>query len=352
MNKNIVTSLFLCLMANTAFSGNPDRQGSGGAYELLLNPWARSVGLHAMNTASVRGVEALSLNVAGLSRISGRTEVGIGHSIYLQGTGLALNTVGIASRINTNGVLGISINALSFGKIPVTTNNLPEGTGATFSPTFFNLGLSYAHTFDKKVSVGVTARLINETVADVSAAGFSLDAGVQYTTGPEAYPERFKFGVNLRNVGSAMRFGGQGLNQQGLNPDGTQPYNLTYSNRGANFELPSQLNIGAAYDILPEEKMRLTAVTNFTSNAFSRDDIGGGLELTIGQYFALRGGYRYEIGTSAATVNKSVYTGLCAGLSVELPFNIAGTQKLSIDYGYLHTNPWNGTHNIALRINL
>jgi hypothetical protein len=352
MNKNILVSLFFCLVLTPAFSGNPDRQGEAGAYELLLNPWARSVGLHAMNTASVRGVEALSLNVAGLSRLGGQTEIGIAHSIYLQGTGLALNSVGLASRMNTNGVLGISINALSFGKIPVTTNNLPEGTGATFSPTFFNLGLSYAHTFEKKVSVGVTARLINETVADVSATGFSLDAGVQYTTGSETYPERFKFGINLRNIGSAMRFGGQGLNVQGLNPDGTQPYNLTYSNKGARFELPSQLNIGAAYDILPEEKMRLTAITNFTSNAFSRDEVGGALEFSIGNYFALRGGYRYEIGTSATTLNKSVYSGLCGGVSVELPFNKSGTQKLSIDYGYLHTNTWNGTHNIALRINL
>ena len=351
MNKNILTSLLFCLITTTAFSGNPDRQGEAGAYELLLNPWARSVGLHAMNTASVRGIEALSLNVAGLSRI-GKTEIGIGHSIYLQGTGLALNSVGIASRINPNGVLGISINALSFGKIPVTTNNLPEGTGGTFAPTFFNLGLSYAHTFDKKVSVGITMRLINETVADISAFGFSLDAGVQYTTGTETYPERFKFGINLRNIGSPMRFGGQGLNVQGLNPDGTQPYNLTYSNKGAGFELPSQLNIGASYDILPEDKMRLTAITNFTSNAFSRDELGAALELSIGNYFALRSGYKYEVGTSAATLNKSVYTGVCAGVSVELPFNKTGSQKLSIDYGYLHTNPWNGTHNIALRINM
>ena len=107
-----------------------------------------------------------------------------------------------------------------------------------------------------------------------------------------------------------------------------------------------------AYDILPEEKMRLTALANFTSNAFTRDDVGGALEFSFFNYFALRGGYKYEVGTSAAAVNKSVYTGICGGVSVELPFNKTGSQKLSIDYGYLHTRVWNGTHNIALRINL
>jgi hypothetical protein len=341
----------LCLTLSTAFSGNPDRQGEAGAYELLLNPWARSVGLNTMNTASVRGVEASFLNVAGLTRINS-LEVGIGHSIYLQGTGLSLNALGLATKLGKNGVMGISLNALSFGKIPVTTNALPEGTGATFSPTFFNLGLSYAYNFEKKVSVGLTARFINESLADISASGFSLDAGVQYQTGSETYPERFKFGISLRNIGSPMRFGGQALSTDALNPDGTLPYKLSFSNKGARFELPSQLNIGTAYDILPEEKMRLTAVGNFTSNAFSRDELGGGLEFAYANYFILRGGYKYELGTSAANVNRSVYTGVCGGISFELPFNKTGSQKLSIDYGYLQTRTWNGTHNIAVRINM
>lgn len=352
MNKKIIKAAILWCCSTIAVSaGNPDRQGEAGAYELLLNPWARTVGLHAMNTASVRGIEAASLNIAGLSFVNG-TEVGVGHSIYLQGTGLSMNALGLANKIGKNGTLGVSINALSFGKIPVTTNALPEGTGATFSPTFFNIGLSYAHVFEKKVSVGITTRFINESLADISASGISIDAGVQYVTGSEKYPERFKFGISLRNVGSPMRFGGQGLNIQALNPDRTLPYELSYSQRGARFELPSQLNIGAAFDILPEEKMRLTAVGNFTSNAFSRDDIGGGLEFSYNNMFILRGGYKYEMGTTSETVNKSVYTGVCGGVSVELPFNKTGTQKLAIDYGYLASSPWNGTHNIALRLNL
>ena len=142
MSKNIFLFVAFYLTSTLAFGGNPDRQGEAGAYELLLNPWARSVGLHAMNTAYVRGVEAMSLNVAGLSRI-GKTEVGLTNSMYLKGTGLSFSGLGLASRINENGVLGVSLNALTFGKIPVTVNNLPEGTGATFSPTFFNVALSY-----------------------------------------------------------------------------------------------------------------------------------------------------------------------------------------------------------------
>ena len=352
MNQKILISILtsLCITVMT-YAGNPDRQGEAGAYELLLNPWARTIGLHTMNTSMVRGAEAMSLNVAGLSRINS-TEIGVSHSIYLQGTGVSMSAVGIASKVGKNGTFGVAINALNFGKIPITTNALPEGTGATFSPTFFNVGVSYAHTFEKKVSVGITTRFINESLADISASGISIDAGVQYITGSEKFPERFKFGISLRNVGSPMRFGGQGLNVQRLNPDGTQSYQLSYSQLSAKFELPSQLNIGAAYDILPEEKMRLTAVTNFTSNAFSRDELGAGLEFAFGNYFVLRGGYKYEMGVKAGDINKSIYTGVCGGLSFELPFNKSGAQKIAFDYGYVATNPWNGIHNLSLRLNL
>jgi hypothetical protein len=349
MKKNI-TFFLSFFMVTVAFAGNPDRQGEAGAYELLLNPWARSVGLNALNTSYVRGAEAMNLNVAGLGRISG-TEIGIAHSIYLQGTGLAMNSVGIAQKMANGGAFGLSLNALSFGKIPVTTTGLPEGTGATFTPTFFNLGLSYARVFDKKVSVGITARVVNETVADVSATAISLDAGVQYLTGSEKYPERFKFGISLRNVGSRMRFGGQGLNYSAKNPDETLPYQITVSKQANEFELPSQLNIGLAYDILPEEKMRLTGVVNFTSNAFARDEVGGGLEFGFNNLILLRGGYRYEVGV-VTDGKQSVYTGLAGGLTVNIPGKKDSDKMMSLDYSYQATRVWGGTHNISIRLNL
>ncbi len=351
MIKNLYTILFALALPFQIQAGNPDRQGQAGASELLLNPWARTIGLNLMNTAYVRGIEAMSLNVAGLSRIN-KMEIGLAHSIYLQGAGLGVNTVGLAQRMGENGAFGVMLHAMNFGQTPITVENLPEGTGATFSPSFFNLGISYAHTFDKKVSVGLTLRLISETVEDVSAFGFALDAGVQYVTGDEANPERFKFGIALRNIGSPMRFGGQGLNVQEENPAGDNPFLLTYSKQAADFELPSSLSIGASYDIIPDKKSRLTAIGNFTSNSFSRDELGGGLEFSYNELFALRGSYRYEVGVAANSANRSVYTGFGGGVSVSVPFNKKGDQRLIIDYGYLTSNPWNGTHNISLKVSL
>ena len=65
----------------------------------------------------------------------------------------------------------------------------------------------------------------------MSSFGFALDAGVQYVTGPQ---DNFKFGISLRNIGSRMTYGGQGLATQGPADNGGT-YNLTYSQRGIRF---------------------------------------------------------------------------------------------------------------------
>jgi len=351
MNKILYTLLvcFLCFSTNVE-AGNPDRQGEAGGYELLMNPWARSAGLHTMSTSMIMGVEALRLNPAGLSRITGNTEVLIGHARYLEPTDIKMNAFGIGQKVGKNGTFGLSIMSLDIGEIEVTTTDQPEGTGATFSPNFFHLGLSYAHMFENKISVGITFRAISESISDVSAFGFALDAGVQYVTGPK---DNFKFGISLRNIGSRMSFGGQGLSFPTENPDGTLSYDITVNQRSAQFELPSALNIGMSYDFNLDTDNRFTLLGNFTANSFARDQLGAGVEYALKENFMLRAAYKVEVGLSAETdFEQSVYSGLSAGATLEVPTKKDGDSRFGIDYAYRATAPFNGTHNISVRITL
>jgi len=351
--KNILYPILLALVLVISpmvslQAGNPDRQGEAGAYELLMVPYARTAGLHLMNTAFISGVESIRLNVAGLARIN-KTEVVLGSTQYLKGTGINMSALGLAQKAGKNGAFGFSLMALDFGDIPVTTTLQPEGTGSNFSPTFFNLGLSYAHIFENKISVGVTLRVISEALADVTASAVALDAGVQYVTGPQ---ENFKFGISLRNVGSRMSFGGEGLSQQLKKASFDQEFPISFDNRSAAFELPSVLNIGISYDLYPGEKHRLTFLGNFTANSFSEDQLGGGVEYSLDDLFMLRGAYKYDFG-SGDPITEPIYRGLSAGASVAIPFSKENKNvKMSIDYAYRETKIWNGTHNIGVRINI
>jgi type IX secretion system membrane protein PorP/SprF len=351
MNKYLYIFLVLLVSLCTVDAvkaGNPDRQGESGAAQLLLNPWARTAGLHTMTTSYASGVEAMRINPAGVVRIN-NTEFVIANTRYLDGTDITLNAFGLAKKVGKNGALGVSIMAVDLGDILVTTTEQPEGTGATFSPSLFNLGLGYSHIFENKVSVGIILRIVSESTADISAFGIAVDAGVQYVTGPQ---DNFKFGISLRNVGTPMKFSGQGLSEQAPS-SGQISYELTYFQRAQQFELPSALNIGGSYDFVINPKSRLTVVTNFTSNSFSQDQIGAGVEYAFNNMFMLRGGYKYELGSfKDDSLRAPVYDGVSAGVSVEVPMKRGSDKKFGIDYAYRQSRIWNGTHNIAVRFSL
>lgn len=361
MMRILFTFLFLTTTAlsTLTFAGNPDRQGEAGAAQLLLNPWARSAGLHSMNTASISGVEAIRVNVAGLSRIN-NTEFVLSNTRYLEGTDIFINSFGLAQRIgkkknkdgkaNSYGTMGLSLMAMDMGDIQVTTEEQPEGTGATFSPRLINIGFSYAHMFENKVSVGITLRGVSESTADVNAFAMAIDAGVQYVTGEN---DNFRFGIALRNVGTPMTFKGQGIAETLPNPQNdVLPYNLTYFQRAQRFELPSMLNIGSSYDFFfSEQRHRVRILANFTSNSFSQDQFGGGLEYAFNNMFMIRGAYKYEFGSEAnGGVEAPVETGISGGVSFEVPLKKESNNRFGIDYAYRTTQPWGGTHNVSVRV--
>lgn len=352
MNKLLYIFL-VCIMVGfttTAEAGNPDRQGEAGAYELLMNPWARSAGLHTMTTAMISGVESIRLNPAGLSRMSG-TEIVLGSALYLKGSDIRMNAVGLGQAVGKNGSFGVTLMAVDFGDINITTENQPEGTGATFSPSFVNVGLSYSHLFDNKVSVGVTVRAVSETISDARASAVTLDAGVQYVTGDQ---DNFKFGISLRNIGGRMAFEGDGLVTPGSFQNGADEIELSVENRPEEFELQSMLNIGASLDFYAGSKHRITVIGNYTSNAFSQDQIGGGLEYAFNKMVMIRGGYRHDFGhTAVGGTEAPIYSGPAAGITLNVPVSKEeNAPKVAIDYGYRATDVYDGTHNLSVRINI
>ncbi len=357
--KKILTLLTtVAFMQSTAvFAGNPDRRGEAGAYELVMNGWAKSSGFWSMNTASVRGIESERTNVAGLA-FAKKTEIVAAYTLWLQGSGVGLAHVGFAQNFKETNVIGLSVQALNLGAIERTTTANPEGGLGTYKPTFLNIGVSYAKLFSNSISGGITLRLVNEGLGNLNAFGFCVDAGLQYVTGPK---DNIHFGVSLRNVGTPMKFKGDAM-ATSVQVVSSTTYTLTVENKSNKFELPVQLNIGAAYDFWMGKKKetqpkvykqdyRLTALANFTSNAFGYDHYGVGLEFGWREMLMLRVAYRFETGQFKKATRLNAYTGLAAGISFDAPLKKDGP-RLGIDYSFRATQPFQGTHSIGLHFNL
>jgi hypothetical protein len=356
--KRILAIVTAALMMGThAFAGNPDRRGEAGAYELNMNGWARSSGFWSMNSASIKGIESERINTAGLA-FTRKTEIAAAYTLWLQGSGVGVAHVGVAQKFKETNVIALSIQALNFGTIERTTTQNPEGGLGTFRPTFLNIGLSYAKLFSNSISGGVTIRMVNEGLGNLNAFGVSVDAGLQYVTGPK---DNIHFGVALRNVGTPMKFKGDAL-ANSVQIVSSTTYQLTVENKPNKFELPTQLNIGAAYDFwmgkkrevepkIYKQDFRLTALANFTSNAFGYDHYGVGLEFGWKEVLMLRAAYRFETGQFKKDTRLNVYTGLAAGITFDVPLKKDGP-RLGIDYSFRATQPFQGTHGIGLRFNL
>ena len=346
MQRILTSTLALMLAvacAAPAYAGNPDRSGSAGAGQLLILPWAMSSGVAGANTALITGVEASFSNVAGLAFVN-RTELAVCNQQYLVGTDIQLNSFGFVQAVG-GGHFGVTVTSMTFGEIEITTEDLPEGGIGAYRPTFSNIGLSYAKAFSNTIYGGLTVRMISESISNVRANGVAFDAGIRYLAGDDG---RLKFGISLRNVGAPMRYGGDGLTLTAT-PQGAAE-GLTIMQRSERFELPSLVNIGFGYDMMRRESMTLTGMGQFTSNSFTRDQVSGGLELSLRDRFILRAGYLYEDGLGSEETTQTAMTGPSAGFTLKLPTSDDG--YIGLHYGYRTTNPFDGIHSIGLNISM
>lgn len=359
MRKYLVKTSFatLCLFLTTnAFAGNKDRTGQAGATELLINPWGASTGVFGLNVANVSGVEAMKVNIAGMAYTKG-TNFGLSRTEMLRGSGINVNNAGIAQKVGNFGTIGLNIMSVGFGDITVTTPDNPEGGIGIYKPTFLNVSLGFAKEFSENISAGVGATFVSEQISDIKANGACFEGGVQYVTGKR---NNFHFGITLRNIGTNMRFSGNGFAVEAEAPE-TQ---LTSSKMSLHvptdkFEMPTYLTFGGSYDFYLDEnklqneedkpKHRATIMATFVSNSFLNDYLGAGIEYSYKEIFMLRGAYRHEKGIHDNEAPTSFYTGFSAGATVQFPIGKKGP-LLALDYSYRPTQrPSNGVHVMSLR---
>lgn len=387
MNK-LYRTLIICTLIGmltaltvNVYAGNRDRSGQSGAQHLLIDPWARSTGWGTAGVADIRGLEAMYSNIGGMSFVN-KTEIAFSHTQYLVGAnGININAFGLAQALRfTNketgvvrdlGVLGISFFSMGFGAIDITTTAQPEGGMGTFSPKLSYIGIHYAKRFNDYIYGGASVKIVTENAtADAKATGFAIDAGVQYLTGPY---KNFKIGVTMKNIGTPMKYSGDGLAVRGV--VNSQSHEMTVENRSAEYELPAMLVLGLSYDFLiwgkdykdmtKEEKIdegltrdnaahRITLAGSFTANSFSRDIFTVGLEYAFGQIFMVRGGYNFEGGMWNPETCTTWYSGPALGASFGIPLQKKdkGNSKIYLDYSYRFTNKWGGNHSVGIKLAL
>ena len=298
VSKLLTVVLMILMVVGLSFqaiAGNPEKKGTAGAEELLIPMGARGAALAGSFLANVSGVDAIYWNPAGLANTESSVEATFSYMKYIADINVTYGAVGVKTGI---GSLGASFQSLSFGDIPITTEDSPNGTGSFYSPIYMTVGATYSRAMTDRIFIGVNAKFISESIMQCSATTYALDMGVQYKT-----EIGVTLGVAVKNLGAPIQFDGENLDRDVDIPDtppGSPQRKLRFPSQKA--ELPSLFEVGLAYDIQPMEKANICIMGNYRNQNFANDQILAGVELSYDNRFFLRGGYDYGMneGTDAA----------------------------------------------------
>jgi opacity protein-like surface antigen len=322
-----------------AEAGSGARTGTAGGQELLIPVGGVGIAMGGSYASGIRGVEAIYWNPAGIPGFTGSTEAIFSHMNYL--ASINVEYAAVAAKLGGFGTMAFSVQSLGFGDIPVTTVELPDGTGDTYSPTYLTLGLSYARQMTDKIYFGATAKLVTESILRESANGVAFDFGLQYHSSVAG----LKFGVVMKNIGPTMKFSGPDLEQSvqlpGTEP-GAQPRPVAITAQG--FDLPTTLEFGASYDYGFADNSRITLSGSFLNHNYQYDDFKLGAEVMYNDLLFLRGGYLM----SPDTPTEDRVFGFSAGGG--LKFKVSENLNVAFDYAYRSTDFFADNQVFAVRV--
>lgn len=345
MNKKltivIIVLMTLFALASDIYAGGGRRNGTAGAQELLIPVNARGLALSGAYVSGMTGIDALYYNPAGFGAGSTNTEAMFSYMNYIADIGLSYAAIG--ANLGDFGAIAFSVRTLDFGDIPITTIENPYGTGSTFSPTFVIAGITYANSLTDRIRVGVNLNIVSEKIIGTSASGFSFDAGIQYNG--LAGVEGLQMGVVLRNLGPQMAFEGPDLLRVATEPvsdsdRGDQRYSIV----AATFELPSQLELGLAYQYQFDESNQMLFASSFQNNNFANDEYRLAGEYGFQNMFFVRGGYAY-VAENAGNTDESLW-GPTFGVGVKLQTGV----DISVDYAYRTVDYFDANHMVTVKL--
>lgn len=319
-----------------SFGGKESKKGTAGALELLIPIDARGFALGGSTISIAKGVEAIAWNPAGITHSLNAFEMLFSHHDYIADIGV--NFAAISANLEELGSFAFSIKSLNIGDIEETTEDWPEGTGNYFSPSFFNLGATYARNISDRLRAGVTLKYVYEKFYKTSATGLAFDTGVQYVAGNTG----LLFGIVLKNVGPNMRYEGADLERD---YELTTDYQVSrkIQIKSSPFNLPASLELGFAYEKSFLDVNKFIISGSFENNNYGNDLYKTGMEYSYNNLLFLRGGY--------ILVPEEIEYIYQLSYGVGLHYIIGGI-GLQIDYAYRPVRIFKNNSIINIQFNL
>jgi hypothetical protein len=178
MKKQPRTSLMLLLALSAClFPALPAKSGSGTGFDFLRSQiGARTAAMAGTFAASVRDLNGLSGNPAGLAGLAGRTAAFtyVNHILDFQS-----GFIGYAQPVGRSGQAAVGIHYMNYGSF-TWRDILGDETGSSV-PGDWVLTAAYADSLSGKFRYGVSCRYVRSTIAEYWADALAMSIGVIYS---------------------------------------------------------------------------------------------------------------------------------------------------------------------------
>lgn len=337
MNKLACILSFAGLALVASLEAQVTKTGTTAAKFLGLGIGPRAIAMGGASTAVAEDASALYWNPAGIS-MSERQQAMFTHADLYRDLDIDLNYVGVTIPIGTAGTLGVSVTALNYGEMEVTTEYYPEGIGETFTANSYAFGLTYARRLTDAFSAGITVKYVRDEIQNSSANGIAFDVGTVFHSPFFG----IKFASVISNYGSKMQMTGEDLlvrhdadpTREGNN-ETVDAYYKTDP-----FEFPLRLQIGFSKELMLVEGNTLTLAVDATHPSDNAQYVNAGAELALfDRLIALRGGYR-------TIFLEDTQEGLTLGVGLRTNLGIF---DVGMDYAYQQLTYLGGVQHFSLQ---
>lgn len=328
--------LMFLLARDSIFAQQVTKVGTTAGKFLSIPVGARAIGMGGAFVAVASDASAMYWNVAGIANLT-QPEAIVTHAEWL--AGISFNYGGVVLPLQDIGNVGINFTSMTMANMERTTEESPEGTGETFSAGSFAVGVSYAKKLTDWFLIGGNVKYVSDYIWNESASTFAFDLGTLFTTPFSG----LKFGAGISNFGGKMQMTGDDLLvQKDITPiNGNNP-NINANLATDQFDLPLNLRIGFAYEVINTDDQLFTVVADAVHPNDNSESVSLGAEYSLFERIvSIRAGYS-GIGMQDG---EAQFT-LGGGINYALSNNFG----VKFDYGYMKFGRLDKIHQFSLAI--
>lgn len=275
------------------------KTGSAGLQFLKIGVGARESAMGEAVTGSVKDVNAVFWNPAGLAYVN-NYQASFTHNNWLVSSKQIAAVAGIPF-----GQFSLAVSAVSFSvnEFEETTVTNPEGTGRMVNAGDMMFGVAIARRFSDRLSIGGQVKYVYEKLDDYNFSNVLFDIGAMYSTGFR----NLRMGFALQHFGPDMKL----VNQE--------------------FRTPLLFRVNATDEIVDFSSLSWTAAFELVHSTDNVEVVNIGTELRLYEYIFLRGGYRINTDEGKLSFGFGLVSPQVNGMNLKLDYSFVKSELIFAD---------------------